>query len=454
MKLLKRLIPAVLMTLFVLPQCGCLQMEALRKENGQLRKLNSELEEQNEKFKTNYYKLLEQKNQLEGEQQKDIKALEAQVKRYRDLKSERETSLEENIRQLNLQHQGKLDEQSGEIKRLNDKIVDLESQVENAKSALAQASNEKAELQKKQTELAGELETAKQALDAKEHELKQYTQVKGDLQQKMDEAQKTAANKDATIDELKKEIVSLNEKIEDLTDDLTSRDERIAHLSKEKNVTDQELKDKKQREAEIAQKIAKLEQANQEQGDAPPEEIAQRKAEIDRLTKELESVRAEMDKSPAELDPDLAKVETALKETLKPQIDAGEVEVLCDRRGVVARISSDVIFEPGSVVIDSKMEGMLKRLGTQLAQFSGNPISIEGHTDNQPVLNLGYPHNLALSAQRSVAVMQFLIEQGGLGEHNNVRSVAWGKLRPIAPNNTPESRSKNRRVEIIVEPKS
>jgi outer membrane protein OmpA-like peptidoglycan-associated protein len=70
-------------------------------------------------------------------------------------------------------------------------------------------------------------------------------------------------------------------------------------------------------------------------------------------------------------------------------------------------------------------------------------IRIEGHADAE-----GSPEgNQALSERRAEVAVQFLISKGVSAD--KIKSVGYGATRPVAPNDTPESRALNRRVEII-----
>ena len=79
---------------------------------------------------------------------------------------------------------------------------------------------------------------------------------------------------------------------------------------------------------------------------------------------------------------------------------------------------------------------------------------MEGHTDNVPLgaaLQARYPSNWELSTARATAVVRFLSEEAGLTPEMLAAS-GYGSYRPVAPNDTEEGRSQNRRIEIILVP--
>lgn len=130
---------------------------------------------------------------------------------------------------------------------------------------------------------------------------------------------------------------------------------------------------------------------------------------------------------------------------LKPEIDAGLVNVqdLADRS--IITIKGDGFFEPGSAEIADKVRPLLVRIQDALQAFPG-AVLITGHTDNQPIRSLRYPSNWHLSQDRANAVKSML---GGL-KADRLRAEGRADTEAVADNATPEGRSKNRRVEVTL----
>lgn len=74
-----------------------------------------------------------------------------------------------------------------------------------------------------------------------------------------------------------------------------------------------------------------------------------------------------------------------------------------------------------------------------------NHLDIEGHTDNRGSRN----YNIGLSTRRAKSVMNWLIESGGVSP-SRLQAKGFGPDRPIANNNVPEGRERNRRVEFVI----
>ncbi|MFH2074643.1 MAG: OmpA family protein, partial [Pseudomonadota bacterium] len=103
-----------------------------------------------------------------------------------------------------------------------------------------------------------------------------------------------------------------------------------------------------------------------------------------------------------------------------------------------------------------KSEGLevLKRVVEILKTVTDKIIRVEGHTDNVPIggiLAKRYPTNWELSAARAINITRSL-EKEGL-DPALLSAAAFGEYQPVADNETPEGRAKNRRIAIILLPK-
>ncbi len=116
--------------------------------------------------------------------------------------------------------------------------------------------------------------------------------------------------------------------------------------------------------------------------------------------------------------------------------------------GLVVRMTGKVLFDLGKA--DLKKEGMeaLSELAIFLEGIP-NYIEIEGHTDDLPINNEEFPNNWALSANRSIDVCNYLMENTKI-DPQRIQLKAHGPYKPIKPNNSPENRALNRRVDIVI----
>lgn len=117
-------------------------------------------------------------------------------------------------------------------------------------------------------------------------------------------------------------------------------------------------------------------------------------------------------------------------------------------RGITVHILDDVLFPPGRSEINESSKLVLKRLAKVIVSIP-NDIRIEGHTDNVPIFTERYPSNWHLSVDRALSTAYYLINQEKISP-DKVSIVGYSEYRPISPNDSPESRAKNRRVDLVI----
>ena len=82
-----------------------------------------------------------------------------------------------------------------------------------------------------------------------------------------------------------------------------------------------------------------------------------------------------------------------------------------------------------------------------------DPVKIiEGHTDNQPIKRSGWKSNWELSTARALSVLHYLSEKSVA--EPRLAATGYGEYKPVATNDAREGRQKNRRVEIVILPKT
>jgi chemotaxis protein MotB len=119
-----------------------------------------------------------------------------------------------------------------------------------------------------------------------------------------------------------------------------------------------------------------------------------------------------------------------------------------NERGLVVSIASDdVLFATGSTVIDPAGIDILRAIAAGVGGLP-NDVTIEGHTDDQPLRRNGYT-NWNLSTDRAVAVLSLLVEELGLSP-GRLGAAGYGEYRPIGDNTTAAGRAANRRVDFLI----
>lgn len=146
-----------------------------------------------------------------------------------------------------------------------------------------------------------------------------------------------------------------------------------------------------------------------------------------------------------------------VKERLEQEIDRAEangdevykkMSVISDERGIVIRILDEAFFDPGKADLKQGAKKTLDRLAPVISAAS-NPVRVEGHTDNIPIATSEFRSNWELSVRRATEVIRYLIERHELSP-GRISAVGYAEYHPVVPNTTPENRSRNRRIEIIV----
>ena len=137
---------------------------------------------------------------------------------------------------------------------------------------------------------------------------------------------------------------------------------------------------------------------------------------------------------------------------LTDQFNLGDyVELSIDPEFQYVQLSmkGSILYESGKADILENAKPILSKLGDLLGKFDGYIIEIVGHTDNVPIYSEAFKDNNWLSSARALNAAEFLIENEKL-DPSKVKYSGRGEYEPIASNDTPEGRAKNRRIEIKI----
>lgn len=143
-----------------------------------------------------------------------------------------------------------------------------------------------------------------------------------------------------------------------------------------------------------------------------------------------------------------------LEKNLRPEIDDSSLKVEMKEKGLVITVLAEVLFDSGKATLKPNGKTVLEQVGTMLNDKLGQyKVGIEGHTDNEPIAKSGWKSNWELSAHRALTVLHALIDNSGVApERLNI--LGYGEYTPVAANDTKANRQLNRRVEIVVYPKT
>lgn len=139
-----------------------------------------------------------------------------------------------------------------------------------------------------------------------------------------------------------------------------------------------------------------------------------------------------------------------IEEVLSESDIADEVEVSFTAQYVKLTMNGGLLFDSGSAELKDDAKLIIDKVGTILERYgNGGTIEIEGHTDNVPIKSAQFPSNEELSSARALSVFYYLLDNTALNPLN-LKHAGMGERVPIADNSTPEGRSRNRRVEILI----
>jgi len=126
----------------------------------------------------------------------------------------------------------------------------------------------------------------------------------------------------------------------------------------------------------------------------------------------------------------------------------GNVGVTNTGSQLIVTVPQDLLFAVDSATVSASQQANLRTVATSLNRYPDTTVNVIGHTDNTGAAS----YNQTLSERRANAVASVLIGAGVTP--SRVVAVGRGENQPIASNGTPEGRQQNRRVEIIITPRS
>jgi chemotaxis protein MotB len=237
-----------------------------------------------------------------------------------------------------------------------------------------------------------------------------------------------------------------------LADELAAARKQNSALSSRVSDLERQLAAAKQRTADLEAQLAAMGGAAGDKEKLAAELAAarQRIAELEKQLADCEArladLRSQLDQSKGSL----AKAEKDLLKALRPEISKGTVSVHQSGDALTISLASSLLYDSGQDQLKSGGTDALKRVGNVLKDFPEKQVHVAGYTDNVAIkgaLLKKFPSNKELSDARANSAAQAL-RDGGVS--SNLSAEGHGDSNPIASNNTPAGRAKNRRVEVIV----
>lgn len=282
------------------------------------------------------------------------------------------------------------------------------------------------------------------------------------------------ANMEARVKELEKDIDALNGKIsllekgreddskacrarikelENVRDILqkkgSDREKQLVEenraLQKKCNEENERLRAELQKEREL--KITEL--AKQKAG--YEKRISEMQARLANMADELSEIKKLSESQKQELDR-MSSQAGELEKQLEEEIKKGEIRLKRLHEKLIINIDDKISFDSGQSELKKGVLNALDKIAVILSNYPENTIMVEGHTDNVPISTRRFRDNWQLSAERALAVLNYLLKNTKL-DPVRFAAAGYGEYRPIVSNDTPENKALNRRVDIVVIPR-
>lgn len=134
----------------------------------------------------------------------------------------------------------------------------------------------------------------------------------------------------------------------------------------------------------------------------------------------------------------------------KSLTDSGKLQVEIRENRMIVRLGDKILFDPGRTDLKSEGKDALSQVSTVLKEIPNRNFQVAGHTDTTPIKSARFRSNWDLSTARAVEVVNFMISTGM--DPKRLSAAGYADQSPVAPNDTPENKAKNRRIEITLVP--
>ncbi len=260
----------------------------------------------------------------------------------------------------------------------------------------------------------------------------------GTFDKKVAELDKLRADHDRAAAEREKDLQT---QIDHLQTQVSDADKRIAALTAERDDLRKKLDDTTVLAGELRARLEKLGQ-NVDKLTSEKGQLAQVLADAKARLEELRKQKAAAEARAATFRKLVAK--------LKSMIDAGKLKVVIRDGRMLIALPNDVLFDSGKTNIKPDGQAALAQVAKVLASIPDRKYIVAGDTDDVPIHTARFASNWELSTARAVEVTKFLIANGM--QPQVLAAAGYGEFDPVAPNDSPEHRAQNRRIEIVLQP--
>lgn len=156
--------------------------------------------------------------------------------------------------------------------------------------------------------------------------------------------------------------------------------------------------------------------------------------------------------TPAVVRDDLKRIKHELEQRLAGQVAQHTIFISLGRDGLVISLREAGFFDSGSALPRPDAVSALRRIAASL-QGSPYDVRVEGHTDNMPIHTAQFASNWELSSARATNIARILLGIGAVPPQR-LSAAGYAEFHPVDTNATPEGRANNRRVDLVVLPRT
>ena len=291
---------------------------------------------------------------------------------------------------------------------------------------------ERQQLEAERTRLMGEVQALTGERDRLTSALTAAQTQLDDASAAVATAQQTAASKDQALsartgelETMRKDSARLQQEMSTIQTQVQAKEQDVSRLTRQSDALGDEV-------LRLAAVLGSAEAALQEQVAVGTAQRTKLEALLAGTVNQLSRYRSEF----------FAKLGTALG-------NRSDVTVVGDRFVV----QTEILFDSGSAELGAEGRTQLAKVAHTLLEVAPTipasvpwVVRVDGHTDDVPIQSSRFATNWELSTARAISVVRFLIDQGVPAEH--LAATGFGEFQPIAVGADPESRCRNRRIEI------
>jgi chemotaxis protein MotB len=192
--------------------------------------------------------------------------------------------------------------------------------------------------------------------------------------------------------------------------------EEMEALRQAHDALDSDVRRLREAERELSENLSAREQ-----------ELASRSQEVDRLKSTYEGLVTD----------------------LESEVAAGQIAIQQLRDGLRLDLQEDVLFASGSADVNTKGQAVLGKVAERVKSVP-HRVEVGGHTDDVPIRTSRFASNWELASARATGVVRILAKRGV--DASRLSAVSFAEFAPVAGNDTPQGRARNRRIEITLKP--